>query len=316
MAVADGATPASLLPTMIAGATAGSLSRLPCHPLDTIKSVQQAMPGASRSLLEAARGVVAAGGWRALYRGLSVAFVGSAPAGCLYLTAYEESKRVLAARGLSGAAGHLAAGTFAEAASCVFWVPVDVLKERMQVQGAMPRSTAGATWYTGAVDGAAQILRSEGLRGLYRGYGATLLSYAPYSAIYFAVYERLRAAGWRRAFGTTPLPPDAPPLPPGAPQLPLAWQVASSSGAGCVAALATNPLELAKLRLQVQRNATSAPHYTGTAHAIVTIAREEGLRALMRGSAARCAFVVPGTAITMTLFEEMRPRIAAALEAR
>ena len=81
----------------------------------------------------------------------------------------------------------------------------------------------------------------------------------------------------------------------------------------------TNPLELAKLRLQVQRGGGAAARpaaefYRGTVHAVATIAREEGARALFRGAAARIAFHVPGTAITMTLFEELRPRFAAMLQ--
>jgi hypothetical protein len=316
-----------LLATMLSAAAAGSLSRVPCHPLDTIKSVQQAARGPASGLLATARALVSAGGARSLYRGFGVTFAGSAPACCLYLTAYEDVKRRLAAAGAGATATHLAAGIAAEAASCVFWVPIDVLKERMQVQGAAARAAAGAPYYASAADGAAQILRAEGVRGLYRGYGATLASFAPYSAIYFALYERAREASWRALGGPPPAaaaaapgggsaapPPPPPPLPP----LPLPWQIASAASAGCAAALVTNPLELAKLRLQVQRGGGAAARpaadlYHGTLHAIATIAREEGARALFRGAAARIAFHVPGTAITMTLFEELRPRIAAML---
>ena len=260
----------------------------------------------------------------------------SAPACCLYLTAYEDVKRRLAAAGAGATATHLAAGIAAEAASCVFWVPIDVLKERMQVQGArQPPATAAAAaaagaaaaaaaaappaaaaYYTSAADGAAQILRAEGVRGLYRGYGATLASFAPYSALYFVLYERLRAASWRALGAPALAPPLTEPLP-----LPLPWQIASAATAGCIASFVTNPLELAKLRLQVQRGAAGAGAgaggagqlYRGTTHAIATIVREEGARALFRGATARMAFHVPGTAITMTLFEELRPWIAARL---
>ena len=214
-----------LLATMLSAAAAGSLSRIPCHPLDTIKSVQQAARGPASGVLATARALVSAGGARALYRGFGVTFAGSAPACCLYLTAYEDVKRRLAAAGAGATATHLAAGIAAEAASCVFWVPIDVLKERMQVQGArQPPATAaaaaaagaaaaaaaaGAPYYASAADGAAQIVRAEGVRGLYRGYGATLASFAPYSAIYFALYERAREASWR-ALGGPPPPPSAP----------------------------------------------------------------------------------------------------------
>jgi hypothetical protein len=35
------------------------------------------------------------------------------------------------------------------------------------------------------------IMRQEGYRGLYKGYFATLFSYGPFSAIYFAWYEEV-----------------------------------------------------------------------------------------------------------------------------
>ena len=39
-----------------------------------------------------------------------------------------------------------------------------------------------------------QIMVYEGIAGLYRGYGATLASFGPFSALYFVFYERVR--GW------------------------------------------------------------------------------------------------------------------------
>jgi hypothetical protein len=102
-------------------------------------------------------------------------------------------------------------------------------------------------------------------------------------------------------------------------------------GVACVAgaSFVTNPLDLAKLRLQVQRgraaaavNATTGgvaagapaaattaasplPHfqYRNLPHALRRIVAEEGWQALMRGAGARMAFHAPSTAITMTLFE-------------
>lgn len=33
------------------------------------------------------------------------------------------------------------------------------------------------------------MLRHEGIRGLYRAYGATVMSFGPFSALYFVFYE-------------------------------------------------------------------------------------------------------------------------------
>ena len=37
-----------------------------------------------------------------------------------------------------------------------------------------------------------QIKKTEGIRGLYRAYGATVLSFGPFSALYFLFYENLK----------------------------------------------------------------------------------------------------------------------------
>jgi hypothetical protein len=101
----------------------------------------------------------------------------------------------------------------------------------------------------------------------------------------------------------------------------MSWQVAAAAAAGCVASFVTNPLELAKLRLQVQRadggggggggGARPPTFYRGTLHAIGTIVREEGALALFRGAGARMAYHAPVTAITMTLFEQFRAALTA-----
>lgn len=87
-----------------------------CTPL-------QQLPGSYTpcALHRAGRGsllrVCSAEGMRGLYRGFTVAFMGSAPAACLYFTTYEKSKRALEElpQLRHGAfAGHFMAGLVAE----------------------------------------------------------------------------------------------------------------------------------------------------------------------------------------------------------
>lgn len=42
-------------------------------------------------------------------------------------------------------------------------------------------------------DAIQKILKSEGVVGLYRAYGATVASYGPFSAFYFMFYEKLKS---------------------------------------------------------------------------------------------------------------------------
>ena len=189
-------------------------------------------------------------------------------------------------------AAHFGAGLMAESFSCVLWVPIDVIKERMQIQGPTATGETVGVQYKGAVDAIGIIAKTEGLRGLYKGYGATLLSFGPYSALYFLFYEKFKSAVASAEnrevkdlkFGTV---------------------LCCATASGAVASFITNPLDLIKLRLQVQRGSAQSSQfmYTGFFHALSTIRRQEGAAALFRGVGARILFFAPSSAITMSIFE-------------
>lgn len=130
--------------TMLGSAVSGMLARIPCHPLDTVKARLQVQTGAThtspyKNFAQALGAVFRSEGIRGLYRGIGITFFGSAPASVLYFTTYEWSKDRLAASRLPllqvlPSLGHFAAGMMAEIVSCLLWVPIDVIKERMQVQ--------------------------------------------------------------------------------------------------------------------------------------------------------------------------------------
>jgi solute carrier family 25 citrate transporter 1 len=66
-------------PTVLGSATAGLISRVLCHPIDTIKSRLQAGQPAFRSTES----------FRALYRGVGAVVLGGVPGVCIYMTSYE-----------------------------------------------------------------------------------------------------------------------------------------------------------------------------------------------------------------------------------
>jgi len=197
--------------------------------------------------------------------------------------------------------------------SCTLWVPIDVIKERMQIQrmaGTTGAPVAGGTYYRNTIHAVRSILATEGLTGVYRGYTATLLSFGPFSALYFLFYEQFKATASSALHGA-----DAPQQ-----TLPFWASLGVGAAAGSCAAVVTNPLDLAKLRLQVQRaSATGARTdktafgYSGVGDALRAIARQEGGAALMRGAGARVAFSAPMTAMSFALFESCKAQFAAVL---
>jgi hypothetical protein len=195
----------------------------------------------------------------------------------------------------------LGAGLLAEALSCILFVPVDVIKERMQVQGASAVSSSAPGYYRNTAHAVKTILRGEGVSGIYRGYWATVGSFGPFSALYFMFYEALKARALESSESK---------------DVGFGRSLVCSAAAGAGASVLTNPLDLVKLRLQVQRasvGASATPSldfgYTGLVQGLGKMLREEGGRAMFRGALTRVAFHAPTTAITMALFETCKSSV-------
>mmetsp|Transcript_21337 Transcript_21337/g.65060 ORF Transcript_21337/g.65060 Transcript_21337/m.65060 type:complete len:202 (-) Transcript_21337:1089-1694(-) len=199
----------------------------------------------------------------------------------------------------------------AEAISCLIFVPVDVIKERLQVQSTgeyagKSRFTRGVTPYHNSLDALRSIAHTEGLRGIYKGYGATLLSYGPFSALYFLFYEQFKNATLARpgrgAAGS---------------DITFVESLGCACTAGGLAGFLTSPMDLAKLRYQLQRGTTAeaaAPgDYRGMFDGLRKIYAAEGFRGFWRGAGARVIFFAPSTAVTMASMEFLKQRFETVL---
>jgi len=266
-----------------------------------------------------------------LYRGFPAVLVGGAPATCIYLTSYEVSKStMLQSKDGSGLfrhlpvwSIHLACGMFAETVACVVFVPVDVVKERLQVQEApSPTQTVASErpLYKNSLDALRVITTTEGLKGIYRGYGATLASFGPFSALHFMIYEQLKDAVLSRSLPwSTPGNSHKNAKGEVSPGLALACASMSSSAAAWL----TSPLDLVKLRMQVARGAESGAtkpgglpppppqqYPTSMVQSLKHIGRTEGAAGLWRGALARVIFTAPHTAIVMATYEHFSKSLA------
>jgi hypothetical protein len=141
-------------------------------------------------------------------------------------------------------------GLFADAAAAPAYVPSEVLKTRLQLQGRYnnPYFNSGYN-YRGTIDAARTIARVEGFSALFHGYKATLWRDLPFSALQFAFYEELRDRA-KRYMGSNDI------------GLPL--EIATAASAGGMAGVITTPLDVVKTRIQTQQNtvpsgSTSAP---------------------------------------------------------
>jgi solute carrier family 25 folate transporter 32 len=145
----------------------------------------------------------------------------------------------------------------------------------------------------------------QGWLGLYAGLSPALAGGTLAWGLYFACYNRAKAryASWA----------------PQRAELPAAAHLAAAAEAGAAVSVLTNPVWVAKTRLQLQRrgrdascgrDAPEARPYRGLAHALRRIAAEEGLRGLYRGLLPSLALVSHG-ALQFTAYEALKKRALA-----
>ena len=292
------------------------------------------------ALLQTARTEGIAG----LYRGFGAVLVGGTPGTVVYLCAYDLAKQHFSdlwrattpnttARGDTEESFlvHFAAGMTAETIACVVYVPVDVVKERMQVQRRIATEQGvsnhhQSTYYRNSYDALQKIVRTEGVAGIYRGYAATLASFGPFSALYFVFYERFKL--WARQQQQQQLVASR--VDTTADNLPFQSVLLCSASAGALASWITSPLDMAKLRLQVSRGQqaaavaaaatatesgipTTTVAFRGVADCLQQAYLSGGIPALFRGAGARVLHFTPATTITMTSYETCRIWIARTL---
>jgi hypothetical protein len=135
---------------------------------------------------------------------------------------------------------------------------------------------------------------------------STPASYGPYAALYFVFYERMKE------LSRGCLHQDAEKGTNNA-ELPFLHTVLCSATAGAAASWVTSPLDMAKLRLQIQRgkHATGLQgdriDHRGMIDCLSNIYKEGGVKGLFRGAGARVLHFVPATTIMMTCYEGFRP---------
>lgn len=299
-----------MITNALSSASAGLVSRLMTHPLDTAKARIQASSTTAthyKNTLDVLVRTTRNEGFLGLYRGFGAVVIGGTPGTIAYLTGYDFFKMKLTQSHpqhnitIPEPAVHFCSGMLAETLACIIYVPVDVVKERLQVQHSIQGESLHTThYYSGSMDALKRILKTEGLKGIYKGYVATLASFGPFSALYFVFYEKMKSL-----MQTTSMDP-----------MSLHQTLFCSSIAGAGAAWITSPLDMAKLRLQIQRgnhanmvSSSSQLHslqYKGMIDCLRQIYEGKGIQGLFRGAGARVAHFVPATTVTMTCYEEFR----------
>ncbi|GER43871.1 mitochondrial carrier protein [Striga asiatica] len=199
------------------------------------------------------------------------------------------------------------AGAAAGAIAATFVCPLDVIKTRLQVHG-LPEMNASGPRGSVILVSLQNIVRNEGMKGLYRGLTPTLTALLPNWAnivkvlacdiqrdfksfafpldkemVYFTVYGHLKEL--LHSYGRFHNPQNAFSLKfeGRKDQLTIASNMIAAAGAGAATSITTNPLWVVKTRLQTQGMRQGVVPYKNIFSALRRIAHEEGFRGWYSG---------------------------------
>ncbi|KAF8439222.1 mitochondrial carrier domain-containing protein [Terfezia claveryi] len=236
---------------MIAGGFGGATGDMMMHSLDTVKTRQQGAPSVLKysTMGDAYTTIFREEGFRrGLYGGVAPAFMGSLPGTMIFFGTYEYSKRHLLDMGCPDAAAYLIGGLVGDLFASVIYVPSEVLKTRLQLQGRYnnPYFKSGYN-YRGTIDATRTIIRTEGFPALFYGYKATIMRDLPFSALQFAFYEEFQK--WAKSYQNSR-------------DIGICLEILTGGAAGGLAGVITCPLDVVKTRIQTQVRTEPGPTIT------------------------------------------------------
>ncbi|XP_071721970.1 uncharacterized protein [Rutidosis leptorrhynchoides] len=285
------------------GGIAGAFGEGIMHPVDTVKTriQSQAILSTSqtqRSLLQMLQKVWVTDGLKGFYRGIAPGVTGSLATGATYFGFIESTKKWIEEShpGLGGYWAHFIAGGIGDTLGSFVYVPCEVIKQRMQVQGTSATWKSGSQvydYYTGMLQAGNSICREQGIKGLYAGYGSTLARDVPFAGLMVMFYESLKDASehGKKKWNLTH-------------HVNNTFEGLILGGlAGGLSAYLTTPFDVIKTRMQVQG---STVRYKSWFDAIHKIWKTEGAKGMFRGSIPRVTWYIPASALTFTAVEFLR----------
>ncbi|KAF2461360.1 calcium-binding mitochondrial carrier protein-like protein Aralar1 [Lineolata rhizophorae] len=182
---------------------------------------------------------------------------------------------------------HFALGSLAGAFGAFMVYPIDLVKTRMQNQRSQ---RVGQMMYKNSIDCARRVITNEGVRGLYSGVLPQLVGVAPEKAIKLTVNDLIRGKFTDKKTGN----------------IWWGWEVLAGGAAGGCQVMFTNPLEIVKIRLQVQGEVSKTVGEQAPKRSAMWIVRNLGLVGLYKGASACLLRDIPFSAIYFPAYAHLK----------
>ncbi|XP_071807407.1 ADP/ATP translocase 1-like [Asterias amurensis] len=286
----------SFLKDLMAGGTAAAISKTAVAPIERVKLLLQVQAASTqiaadkqyKGIVDCFSRVTKEQGFNSLWRGNLANVIRYFPTQALNFAFKDKYKQIF----LSGVdknkqfpryfAGNLASGGAAGATSLCFVYPLDFARTRL---AADVGKAGGGREFKGLGDCLTKIAKSDGIKGLYRGFGVSVQGIIIYRAAYFGTYDTLKSlvpTEYNNFF--------------------VSWMIAQAvtTGSGVV----SYPFDTVRRRMMMQSGRKDIL-YKGTLDCWSKIFKQEGPSAFFKGALSN---VLRGTggALVLVLYDEIK----------
>lgn len=293
--------------SFIAGGIAGAVSRTVVSPFERAKILLQLQgPGAQQAyngMFPTIMKMYREEGWRGWFRGNLLNCVRIFPYSAIQFAVFEKCKEIMIelnpreSKQLNGYE-RLIAGSIGGIASVAATYPLDLVRARITIQTAsLSKLNRGKLVEAPTVvQTLRDVYRNEGgILGLFRGIVPTTMGVAPYVAINFALYEKLR-----EYMDESPKDFSNP-----------VWKLSAGAFSSFVGGVLIYPLDVLRKRYQVANMAGGELgfQYRSVAHALVSIFTSEGFFGAYKGLTANLYKIVPSMAVSWLCYDTIKDMI-------
>lgn len=183
-------------------------------------------------------------------------------------------------------AGNLASGGLAGATSLAFVYSLDYARTRLANDAKSTKAGGGERQFNGLLDVYKKTLATDGIAGLYRGFGPSVVGIIVYRGLYFGMYDSLKpvvlVGPLEGSFLASFL---------------LGWGVTTGAGA------ASYPLDTIRRRMMM--TSAAAVKYKGAFDCFKQVVKQEGVYALFKGCGANILRGVAGAGV-ISLYDQLQ----------
>ncbi|KAG8935264.1 hypothetical protein FRC03_002150 [Tulasnella sp. 419] len=226
-------------------------------------------------------------GVRGLWKGAGTTMVIAVPSQTAYMVTYDSLKHMMNLPSSLQILNPLVAGIVARSMISSVASPLELFRTRLQ---STPSHPDVPHTLRSVLSGVRAMVRAQGVQSLWKGLGPTLWRDVPFSGIYWAGYESLKAQ-LNKTGREGPI-------------------VAFASGAisGTTAAFLTSPFDVLKTRRQALLHAVTTTSHgkkamTATIPMVRHIIKTEGVKALYAGLTPRMVKIAPACGIMISCYE-------------